>query len=100
MERTGKAVEVAESEQLERGGDGTHQDVLGGRLAAELVALVPCGKRIHRDGRHFEPEEEREQVAGGNDGESTEGRKRDGADEFGNLVHLSFLAAVLEVVLR
>ena len=66
-----------------------------------LVAFVPGGECVHRDGRNFEPEEEGEHVARRHDGHAAEGGECDGADEFGNLVHLRFsVCAVLEVVLR
>ncbi len=99
VEASGETVEVAETEQFKCCGDRSHQDVLGSGFRAVLVALVPGGERVHRDGRNFEAEEEREQVAGTHDRESTERRKCDGADEFGNLVHGRFLVgAVFEVI--
>ena len=66
-----------------------------------MVALVPCGKGVHRDGCYFEAQEEREQIAGRNDGESAEGGECHGADKFCNLVHSGLaVSAVLKVVLR
>ena len=96
-----KTVEVAEAEQFKSRRDRTHQNVLGGSFGTELVAFVPSGECVHRDGRNFEPEEEREQVAGTHDCEAAERRERDCSDEFGDLVHLRLaVSAVFKVILR
>ena len=101
VEAPRESVEVAEAEQLKCRRDRAHQDVLGGGFGTVLVAFVPGSERVHRDGRNFEAEEEREQVASAHDRESAERRKSDGADEFGNLVHGGLLvSAVFEVVFR
>ena len=100
VEASGETVEVAEAEQFKCRCDRAHQDVLGSGFRAVLVALVPGGECVHRDGRNFEAEEEREQVACAHNCESTERCKCDGADEFGNLVHRRLLVgAVFKVVL-
>ena len=94
-----KTVEVAKAEQFKCRSDRTHQNILGGGFGTVLVALVPSGEGVHRNGRDFQAEEEREQVAGAHDYKSAECCKSDGADEFGNLVHLRFLVGtVFEVV--
>ena len=100
VEASGETVEVAEAEQFKCRGDRSHQDVLGGGFGTVLVALVPGGECVHRDGCDFEAEEEREQVASAHDRESTERCKCNGADEFGYLVHGRLLVgAVFKVVL-
>ena len=101
VEAPGKTVEVAETEQFKSSRYRAHQNVLGGSFGTELVAFVPSGKSVHRDGRDFQAEEEREQVAGADDRESAERRERDCSDEFGDLVHLRLaVSAVFEVILR
>ena len=101
VEASGKTVEVAEAEQFKSRRDGAHQNVLGGGFGTELVAFVPSSECVHRDGRNFDAEEEREQVAGTHDCESAERRERDRSDEFGDLVHLRFaVSAVFKVILR
>ena len=100
VEASGETIEVAEAEQLKCCGDRAHQDVLSGGFGTVLVAFVPGGECVHRDGCDFEAEEEREQVASAHDCEAAERRKCDSADEFGNLVHGWLLVgAVFKVVL-
>ena len=99
VEAPGESVEVAEAEQFKCRRDRAHQDVLGGGFGTVLVAFVPGGECVHRDGRNFKAEEKREQVASAHDREAAERRKSNGADEFGNLVHGRFLVgAVFEVI--
>ncbi len=54
METSSETIEVAEAEQFKSRSDRTHQNVLGGCFGTELVALVPGGECIHRNGGDFE----------------------------------------------